>query len=351
MSHALSSAAAAAYRLVDGRQGLFSGEGAIAAAADGRRAVFVGGQGRQMAFTGWACAAAIAGLAMLRPCAAQTRGLAVRYPRDAGIARDPAVLFHDDFETGAIGARWDDISRRLGRGARNTSDPVSAETDPAIARGKRSARVQIRRDGHEDVTFVKWLRPGHDELYLRCYVRWGADYGYHGHGGPGFMADAEKGAFAGAGKAPEGDRHFWATLEPIGPREWPPPGALIFYAYWWKMQPDGRGNHWGNWFRPEPDQVPPRERWVCLEWRVKANTPGKADGELECWIDGTKRGSFRGIEWRSTDALKVNKVFLSLWLEAGAYDRAGGGETRTVWYDDIVVATKYIGPRAEGGAR
>ncbi|MFN4258794.1 MAG: hypothetical protein ACK4RK_05820 [Gemmataceae bacterium] len=220
--------------------------------------------------------------------------------------------------------------------------------DGAIARGRRSAKVQLRKDGYEDVTFVKWLKPGHDELYMRHYVRYGSDYGYHSHGGGGFMADAGKGGFKGAGKAPDGDKFFWATLEPIGsPGRWPwdPPGALIFYAYWWKMKPDGRGNYWGNWFQPKPDQVPKRETWVCVEWRVKANTAGRDDGELDCWIDGKKCGEFRGINWRSTDALKVNKIQLSLWLEGQAYERNGGGTTRTVWYDDVVVATKYIGPK------
>lgn len=275
---------------------------------------------------------------------AQVEGLSARYSMDAGIARDPAVLFHDDFEHGEVGASWDEVNLRQSRGATDDSQPLAGETDKTIARGQRSARAQLRKDGHEDVTLVKWFKPGHDELYMRYYVRYGKDYGYHGHGGSGFMADAGKGGFKGAGKAPDGDHFFWATLEPIGPRDWDPPGALIFYAYWWKMKPDGRGNYWGNWFQPQPDQVPKRETWVCIEWRVKANTPGQDDGELDCWIDGQQRGEFRGINWRSTDALKVNKVQLSLWLEPAGYARAGGGTTRTVWYDDVVVATQYIGP-------
>jgi hypothetical protein len=278
--------------------------------------------------------------------AAQERGLAAKYPGDAGIAKDPAVLFHDDFESGATGSQWDDVKRRKGRGATDTTDPFSVETDKAIARGKQSAKAQLRKDGHEDATLTKFLKPGHDELFMRHYVRYGADYGYHGHGGSGFMADAGKGNFKGAGKAPDGDKHFWATLEPIGPRAWDPPGALIFYAYWWKMKPDGRGNHWGNWFQPKPDQVPRRETWTCVEWRVKANAAGKDDGELDCWIDGKQRGEFRKIDWRSTDQLKINSVQLSLWLEPASYDRAAGGTTRTVWYDDVVVATKLIGPKA-----
>jgi hypothetical protein len=279
--------------------------------------------------------------------ATAAEGLAAKYPGDRGIADDAAVLFHDDFESGDLGVKWDDVSRRVGRGVTTATEPVSAETRPQIARGKRSAKVQLNVDGYEDVTLIKWLRPGHDELFMRHYVRYGNDYGYHGHGGSGFMADGGTGGFKGAGKAPEGDKFFWATLEPIGPREWKPPGALIFYAYWWKMKPDGRGNHWGNWFRPTPDQVPELETWTCVEWRVKTNMPGEENGELDCWINGKKCGEFRQINWRSSDSLKINKVQLSLWLEPSAYARTGGGTTRTLWYDDVVVATKYIGPKAE----
>lgn len=274
-------------------------------------------------------------------------GLAIRYPTDDGIATDPAVLFHDDFESESLkpGDKWDEVNRRLVRNATDQNAPLQFETDAKIVRGKKSARVQLRQDGYEDVTLVKWLQPGHDELYMRYYVRYGNDYGYHGHGGGGFMADAGKGGFKGAGKAPDGDKFFWATLEPIGPRQWDPPGALIFYAYWWKMKPDGRGNFWGNWFQPPSDQVPQLETWTCIEWRVKTNSAGQDNGELDCWIDGQHCGEFREINWRSTDSLKVNKVQLSLWLEPAGYARAGGGTTRTVWYDDIVVATQYIGPK------
>lgn len=277
----------------------------------------------------------------------ESEGLAQKYPGDKELIRDSAVLFHDNFDDDDVGTKWDEVNRRMGRGSTDRSNPVEAETDLKVCRGQRSARVQLRKNGHEDVTFVKWLKPGYDELYMRYYVRYGNDYGYHGHGGSGFMADAGQGGFKGAGKAPDGDRFFWATLEPIGPRNLDPPGALIFYAYWWKMKADGRGNYWGNWFQPTPDQVPKLEIWNCVEWRVKANDAGEDDGELDCWVNGRNCGQFRNINWRSTNNLKVNKVQLSLWLEPTSYDRHGGGTTRTIWYDDVVVATKYIGPKTE----
>lgn len=274
-------------------------------------------------------------------------GIAAEFPKDQGIGKHAAVLFHDDFESGAPGERWDQV-HVLGK---SETPAVEAEKDGAIARGASSARATLRKGVYSGITLHKRLAPGRDEVFMRHYVRYGRDYGYHSHGGSGFCASAQAEGFGPgghAGRAPAGDRFFWSTLEPIGSRgRWKPPGALIFYSYWWKMKPDGRGKHWGNWFNPEPDHVPSLETWMCVEWRVKANTPGREDGELDCWIDGVRRGEFRGINWRSAEALKVNQVSLSLWLEDRAYADSGGGETRTVWYDDVVVATKYIGPRMD----
>lgn len=63
---------------------------------------------------------------------AQNKGLAAKYPKDVGIGREKAVLFHDDFEDGKIGAAWDEVNWRKGRGATDATEPVEAETDKAI---------------------------------------------------------------------------------------------------------------------------------------------------------------------------------------------------------------------------
>ena len=270
-------------------------------------------------------------------------GLGAKYPGDVGIAADPAVLFHDDFEGQTVGARWDWV-----RG----EEAVIGDRDPEVARGGQSARFVVAKDRNTDAGAWKRIPP-QDELYMRGYVRYGKDFGYLHHGGFGYCATATPERFGPgghAGRAPKGDAFFWNTLEPVGRpgRGVSPPGRLMFYGYWWKMKPDGRGNYWGNLFKPEPPQDPGLEKWTCVEWRVKANTPGEPDGELDCWIEGVHCGAFREINWRSSGDLKVNQVQISLYLEWSDFDRYGnGGDTRTVWYDDVVVATSYIGPKTE----
>ena len=117
--------------------------------------------------------------------------------------------------------------------------------------------------------------------------------------------------------------------------------------------------YWGNSFfppGPAPGQaagalraIPPLNQWQCWEFMIQANTaPGLADGKQAMWVDGKRLGEFTGIRWRNDLDLKVN----CLWLEHYGYDegdptKAYWKERQSVWFDDIVVARQYIGPRVK----
>jgi len=267
-------------------------------------------------------------------------GLAAKYPGDVGIKADPAVLFHDNFEQGKLGGKWDWV---------RSPKSIFVETDKEIVRGTQSLRSALTKGKDDDNGLWKRLTPGEEVLHMRHYVRYGDDFGYIHHGGSGFCASARRGGGFGpgghAGKSPKGDMYFWNTLEPIGRRgRWKAPGRLIFYSYWWKMKPDGRGNYWGNWFQPDPPQNPGIGKWTCVEWRVKCNTPAQPDGELCVWVNGVRCGEWKDVNWRSSAELKVNQFSIGIYLTNDGYERSGGGTTRTQWYDDIVVARSYIGP-------
>jgi hypothetical protein len=70
---------------------------------------------------------------------------------------------------------------------------------------------------------------------------------------------------------------------------------------------------------------------------VKSNTPGQADGEVKYWIDGELRGDFPDLDMRSIATLKLDVVHIM--LHAGSTTRVN-----TKWYDNVVIAKKYIGP-------
>jgi hypothetical protein len=92
-------------------------------------------------------------------------------------------------------------------------------------------------------------------------------------------------------------------------------------------------------FKPMPNFVPQRNRWYCYELMVKCNTPGKNDGEVKYWIDGNVVSDFPDLNVRSISTLKIDEAHVG--LAAGHSERVN-----KKWYDNVVIATKYIGPIA-----
>ena len=97
---------------------------------------------------------------------------------------------------------------------------------------------------------------------------------------------------------------------------------------------------------------PWRGNTKAMKEQYKCNTPGEHDGEQAFWINGQKLGHFKNILWRSNSDVKAN----CLWLLHYGFD--SGDPTKgywrqkqnnpmrdTVWFDDVVVATTYIGPK------
>jgi len=266
------------------------------------------------------------------------RGLASQYPGDEGIEKDPRVLFADDFETGDV----KDTVARWGNGRDERTELTDEITDGSP--GKRSLRVRF---GHLYTHF----RPS-DQVYVRYYMRFHPNFGYSHHL-PFLLADRvptpwPKGF---AGKKPNGDEFFGTALDAWG--DWgknPPPGKWMLYTYWQEMKISGDGHYWGTNFTQPQEPPIERGRWYCLEMMIKANSaPDAADGEQAFWVDGRLVGQVKGMKWRSTDKLKINSFWLLHDGETGTSlngDKEHAGRVYDVWFDDVVIATEYIGPVA-----
>ena len=265
----------------------------------------------------------------------QQVGIGAQYPGDEGIGKDPRVLFTENFETGdvkSIGARWGDVGR--------PQNLQLTEDVPAGSAGRRSLKVAFGG-------LYTHFKPA-DCVYVRYSIKFGPLCGYTHHL-PFLIADGEptpwpKGF---AGKKPGGDNFFGSALDAWG--DWgmeKPPGKWILYSYWHEMKPDGRGDYWGNNFKTPQDPIE-RGRWMTVEMMIRANsTPAAADGEQAFWVDGKRVGEFKGIRWRSSDALKLN----SFWLLHDGHtedlnkDAEHLNRVYEVSFDDLVIATDYIGP-------
>jgi len=265
-------------------------------------------------------------------------GIAAKFPGDAGIEKAPGVLLHEDFEAGAFDkTRWNDISNKAG--ALTFSDDVSA-----ASAGKKSLLVTAKLGENTGGHLFRRFKPGVEKMHARFYVKFAPDCDYIHH----FVHIVAENPpvlwpTGGAGECPAGDKKFSTGLEPFGFNgKSPPPGAWNFYSYWWKMKRSGDGKYWGNSFAPSPLVVPERGRWYAMEMMLQANTPGKADGRQAFWIDGKLIGDFTGIEWRTAADLKINAFTLMSYVT----DRWTKNKVNRVWFDDVVVATEYIGPVA-----
>jgi len=303
--------------------------------------------------------------------AQETKGLAARYRGDAGIGRDPSVLFAENFETGdieEIGKRWGQISNQDGKVM-----TLSAEV-PAASAGKRSLQMTATLSRNTGGHLYTRLPRGVDKAFARFYVKFAADAPYIHHfvtlGGYRPPTAWPQG---GAGERPRGDERFTVGIEPYGNYgHYAAPGAWNIYTYWHEMKGSADGKYWGNSLTPAEPALVPRARWQCIEVMLQCNsTPEKSDGQLALWLDGkpamqivpgARRGRwtglgfslveeggepFEGFRWRTSGDLKINFFWLLHYVTENAArqnHQANPNAINRVWFDDIVISTEYVGP-------
>lgn len=325
----------------------------------------------------------------LRDAASDTeRGsLSERYPQDENIASDPAVLFHDGFESGW--GRWDAPTADTSYLTLETSAAAAHAGSKFLRSTVTKADLDVTQyiSSSTRVTFDRRV----DEIYWRFYARF-PELAPNPHHWVRMAAGDE--SFNGSGRAntvPAGDEGFWFDFDANNDDH------FNFYAYWYKMR-SGRCNdgsatpgcagdqgstyYYGNVFRPPRQQPFPRDRWFCIEIHAKANTVGTRDGELSFWIDDQLVGDYRpghpegtwlraefhtggctfaactapepfaGFDFRSAEDVGFKSIFLDAYYErdSSANKREaleGRGLTvsdeQTILYDDVVVATERIG--------
>lgn len=280
------------------------------------------------------------------------QGIAVRYPGDRGIAEDAAVLFHDDFEAGMPSDRWDMAYHRQNLRLAEAPDDVHG--------GARSLEFTVPMQ-REEVSneLVKRLGEGHDTVFLRYYSKFDVGFDQVGssHNGALLAAIGPDVPFATPGVRADGRNKFSASFESWrGAPETPPPGELNIYCYH-----PGQRSTFGDHFFPSgavlPNTSQPGDfgadfvarpevtlelgRWTCYEFMVRANTVGKRDGRIACWLDGVLIADFPNLRLRDAETLKINHAGIGLHIKSNP------ARANRKWYDDVVIATSYIGPRVD----
>jgi len=272
--------------------------------------------------------------------ATQPAGIASKYPGDVRIEKDPAVLLHEDFEANSLNdARWSNISNKAGA--------LKLVRDKAnVHGGTQALEVMATLGENTGGHLFRRFKRGREKLHARFCVKFARDIDYIHH----FVhmaaeLPATPWPTGGAGELPAGDKKFTVAIEPWSHNgKYPPPGGWHFYCYWWKMPRSADGKYWGAGFAKKPYAVPKRGKWYCVEFMARCNTPGKPDGEVALWIDGKQLAHYKDVNWRSDEKLKLNAFRLMLYVTEHS---ARKNKVNRVWFDDVVVATEYIGPPAK----
>ena len=305
--------------------------------------------------------------AMADVCLAQTfpplpegnTGIAARYPGDAGIAGDTAVIYADDFEsyTSAAGltANWN--------GGVYHDVRIATESGHVFA-GAKSVEFRLPQQTIEwSNTVARDLDKNHEltTLFLRTYTKFDTTFDVVGssHNGIGMSAHYFINDQATPGIPADGYNKFLMEFESWrGTAADTSPGSLNVYIYHL-----GQRSQWGDHFFPDGEVMPNTSlpynfgsgfvsrpwitcklgRWYCVELMVKDNTVGQSEGRVACWLDGKLIADFQNLELRKADSLKINRFNLSL--------HAGSNPKRETfkWYDNVVAAKSYIGPMFSPG--
>lgn len=323
-------------------------------------------------------AAAGASLTCAGATALPTAGIAAKYPGDAGIDRDPAVVFVENFDEPSLNelwSRWETVTDKPGMSFTNDVPPGSAGKQSLVMERTRGAGVHLyRRLKNAQGGF------GYDRVFARYYVKFDPECGEIHHFGTCLGGNNPATAWPSvkAGYPTDGAKSFWSGIEPFG-SAW----TWDYYTYWCEMRGSPpRGQTWGNSFIHDPALKIEKGQWICVEQMIQMNDVGKSNGEQALWIDGklvshlgegfprglwtydkfipnkggegirwdtNKHGPerfkvpaggapFDGFRWRTVPELNVNCVWLYI------YTQKPEGHRIKVTFDHVVVATNYIGP-------
>ena len=310
-------------------------------------------------------------------------GIASRYRGDRGINYDPDVLLADDFESytsGATGATLDNEARNGAPHWNRVGHPQNAVIDTARKyAGNKALKIKLPASTTTEYSFAlsKYFTPpndknqasigaGENRVFFRWYQMWPTNYAVIGsnHNGVTILGGNDPGT---PRHIPPANGSGWFTCvmthnygahidQVTKIKESVSPYYGHIYAYW----PGRAEDHWWpdgtrqyNYtffsapngypdFVKRPCFLPQRGRWYCYEFMVRINTIGKRDGEVKWWVDGELKGDWPDLFLRGVSSVTGQPYGIDT-------ARIGNGRNTCAieldkWYDNVVVARKYIGP-------
>lgn len=250
-------------------------------------------------------------------------GIAARYPGDGGISKDPAVVFHDDFETGDL-SKW----------VPNWKFDRARVTEKVVHGGRHALQWAVTlKEGEGDIggnSMGVKLEAGLDLCFYRVYCKLPEDFAVRAMHGWSITATAPGvSALGGAGQRPNGKDKFTLTIDNMVEN-------ISLYTYHPEQPKWGTSHRTG--FSME------KGKWQSIELMLKANEPGKRDGEIAVWLDGKLLSHWAGFRYRDVPELAISMIHLVFYFGQNKGNPPG---YHTMFHDDVVVAKSYIGPMVQ----
>lgn len=286
-------------------------------------------------------------------------GLARAYPDDVGIAEDPHVLAAEDFESGGVliptenDVYADNVT--VVDTVSYTGDYSAERRWPEGENGPTSRFVlpESAYEGPRSTYFVRMCFDYDDSFHP------GADALEAGVGVKGFGVEADPHGVASVNTPCDGTNWFNAQVQFVGwgPSQKPEAndGYLwVGHQYSYNPYPEEAIAEVGTVEATEPAVGVEPYRfssyadpffyiefggWHCYEVGLYLNNPGEFDGEARFWIDGVLQSRVTNIRYRDTAELVPTNMQLNLHRTTEQFP-----QTMLRWTDNIVLATRYIGP-------
>lgn len=297
------------------------------------------------------------------PLPSGNSGIASKYPGDANIKSDPAVLFADDFESYTSLSGNAMANQLFSHGWTNLYQQNQTIIDTAQAyKGTKALRFSVPGGGVNLANAIEHaISPKVDKVFIRAYTRFAFASAITGSEHNGIVVTAN---YLGSGIAANGTNHFYVGMQnsqegySAGAAT---PGWTDTYIYYpgsrncdtptvcWgdHFYPNGTVDpltltpfDWGPSFVSRPQFTPKQNQWYSYELMVQANTPGLKDGRIAEWIDGNLIADYQNLRLRDVNTLKIDRVELDLYMQSSPTN------VSYKWYDNMVLATSYIGPLA-----
>src|SRR5947208_4865429 len=248
------------------------------------------------------------------------------------------TIWCDDFEVDRLSSYFEHLSpttfaRTAGVGA-GGSYGMRAVYTPGVPQAGDLKLWFGRSPDPDYMKPVGYGAPAYREIYWRAYLR--AQPGWTGGGGGAFTRAM---VLASAAWAQAAVGHVYASdgdalsLDPV--RGTDEVGTLVTTGYndvdhfTWLGQVAGTAPIFGGGAVGE---------WYCIEAHMKLNDPGKANGVLEYWINGTLEAQRTGLNFvGSYSAFGINAIFFENYWGATA------PQTQERYWDNIVVGDQRSG--------